>query len=89
MKGFEDKVFQGVGTGSFSFHSLKPNEFLFAGLKILSAARGSTLPVFDTDNESRNLVLCANSQWVFCSLLFICKRYRLGIISQDNWPIRG
>lgn len=74
MKVFEDK-FQGVGTDSFPFHSLEPNEFLFMGLKIVSAARGSSsLPVFDTDNESSSLVLCANRQWVFCSLLFICKR---------------
>lgn len=89
MKDFSDKVSRCLQrTGSLSFPSFESNEFSLIGLKILAAVRGSSsLPVLDTDNEPTSLVLCENSQWVFCSLLFICKRYCSGIVSQDNWLI--
>lgn len=60
------------GLVSFSFHSLEPNEFSFTGLKILSAARGSaSLPVFDIDSESPEVLCCVRTVsgfFVLCSL---------------------
>lgn len=51
-----------MGTGSFSFRSLEPNEFLFIELKILSAARGSSsVPPFDTDDESPGVLCCVRT----------------------------
>lgn len=76
-------VFQCVGTGSFSSIVLSLTNFPSWALKILSAARGSLqMPVFDSDNESPEVLCCVRTIYFFffCSFAFCLRK----ILSRDK-----